>query len=302
MYTNKSILGARNTSVSGVYNFETRSHADSIYCEYVSISGGGGGWNGGGGAGGMDEGIGLELIPGVSYTVTIGAGGTGASSYGYNASTKAGFGSKTCFGITGQNPIIQTIGGGRGGFGSSAGRGFDGACGGGYGYSSDTYAITSSGLIGYAGALCYGAGIATPYGSGGGGGMGGAGQVTLNGGAGTKIGGDGGVGKATSISGSSVTYCGGGGGSSLLSGASSAGVGGTGGGGNGGNAAAGSNGSANTGGGGGGAGASGAGGNGGSGKFCLRYPGPKRFNSGYVSTASGWSYHEWTSTTTFTVS
>ena len=106
----------------------------------------------------------------------------------------------------------------------------------------------------------------TTYTNGGGGG--GASQVGVN--AGTTSGGNGGNGRATDISGFSITYSGGGGGA-LQSSGTAQGIGGSGGGGNGQTSSiAATSGTTNSGGGGGGARSNGL--SGGSGVVIVRYP------------------------------
>lgn len=78
--------------------------ANTPYLEYLVVAGGGsGGRNtgGGGGAGGLLTGV-VPVVKGVTYTMTVGAGGSSWSS-GANSS------------ITGANVSIITVGGGRGG-------------------------------------------------------------------------------------------------------------------------------------------------------------------------------------------
>ena len=48
--------------------------------EYLCVAGGGGASLGGGGAGGFRTGTGLSVIPGTSYTITVGNGGAGGTS------------------------------------------------------------------------------------------------------------------------------------------------------------------------------------------------------------------------------
>ena len=60
--------------------------------EYLVVAGGGGGGmaGGGGGAGGLLTATGLSVTPGTSYTVTVGAGGTGGTSYSNSRTATAG--------------------------------------------------------------------------------------------------------------------------------------------------------------------------------------------------------------------
>jgi hypothetical protein len=252
--------------------------------DYLVVAGGGGGGvlGGGGGAGGLRSTVtasggtpgtvetALNLSKSTNYTVTVGTGGTG----GPNNETRGSDGTNSVF------STITSIGGGGGGSDgpttlSCTGR--DGGSGGGKGNNGPaTGGIATSGQ-GFNG------GTSNTSGTGaGGGGASAAGSPNA---AGPADGGAGGNGRATSITGSSVTYAGGGGGGGRRDGGGTrqiGGAGGTGGGGNGGssdqspgliNA---QNGSTNLGGGGGGAGYGasnygGVGGTGGSGVVILRW-------------------------------
>ena len=229
----------------------------ALSVDYLVVAGGGGagtGGGGGGGAGGYLTSIGsstLSVSP-QTYAVTVGAGGAFAIGTSNSGST----GNNSVFAS-----ITSTGGGGGGGRGGTS-PGLNGGSGGGEGCS-----ITGKGL-GTAGQGNNGGAFGGGSDSGGGGG--GAGAVGENS---STRGGNGGNGLANSISGSSVTYAGGGGGG-CSNGGGAGGTGGTGGGGTGGTASngTGTNATANTGGGGGGGGLSGsAGGNGGSGVVIVRY-------------------------------
>jgi hypothetical protein len=232
--------------------------------EYVVIAGGGGGGQdraGGGGAGGYRSNVSgensgggvsaepaLGLIP-VTYTITVGAGGAGGAT-----------------GVKGSNSVFGNVRCEGGGFGATGTNGAGGSGGGG-GAAGVTTGAAGTARQGFAG------GNAAGGESGGGGG--GAGAVGVN--ATTNVAGNGGVGVASSITGSSVFRAGGGGGGENSTG--TAGTGGNGGGGNGqlGLGAAAGNGTANTGGGGGGGGGttgvlSGTPGNGGSGVVIFSVP------------------------------
>jgi len=240
-----------------------------LTCDYLVVAGGGAGGNyGGGGAGGLRStvtatGGGGALESALSlttqtYTVTVGAGGSGAvqnnptngsnSVFGAITSTGGGRGSFNINGVGPTNPNAGGSGGGgiwnggAGGAASPSGQGFAGGAG---------HVNNSS-----------------PFAAGGGGGAGAVGQAGQ-----ATIGGNGGAGVATVISGTSVTYAGGGGGGHF-NGSGSNSSGGAGGGGTGGKADAGETaGTTNTGGGGGGSGTSDAiGTNGGSGIVIIRYP------------------------------
>jgi len=219
-------------------------------------SGGANGNGGGGGAGGLLFSS-NTMSPG-SYPVVVGAGGAANSSSGslgnnglnstFNALTAIGGGTSDV-NPSGKVNISDGRAGGSGGGGYGAGGTSNGGSG--------TIGQGNTGGSGDGGT------------NGGGGGGGGAGAIGTN--ASSTNGGAGGNGLSNSISGSPVTYAGGGGGAGGIGG--TAGSGGSGGGGAGGASIPGSNGSANTGGGGGGTGNSGGspGGAGGSGIVIIRY-------------------------------
>jgi hypothetical protein len=245
----------------------------SLSCDYLVVAGGGGGateYGGGGGAGGYRTSIGGSALSltAQNYAVLVGGGGAGGVGSGTN-------------GTNGSNSVFSSItstGGGGGGSNlslSSPPNGVAGGSGGG------------GGVPNYGGGTVYGSGgAASPSGEGnaggtggrlGGGGGGGAGAVGANFKTplpGTQVAaneGNGGAGLTSSISGSSITYAGGGGGM----GWTGTTIGGAGGGGNGafvtGTPA--TAGTANTGGGGGGGAVSGTtgGASGGSGVVIIRY-------------------------------
>ena len=249
---------------------------------YLVVAGGGGGGHvGGGGAGGYRTNYGgtaLTLLPNTNYTVTVGAGGTASTSAGNPANAASG-----------STSVFSTISSAGGGYGAANytwtnGPAASGGSGGGgpwdgtqashhLGGSGNTPSTSpSQGNNGGSGHTSH------PNYSGGGGG--GASAVGTNGTGST--GGTGGAGSANSITGSSVTYAGGGGGNGMLwGGDGTAGSGVAGGGGNGsksntGSVASGSapsNGTANLGGGGGSPGYTTTGvGAGGSGVVIVRYP------------------------------
>jgi hypothetical protein len=248
--------------------------ATGLTCDYLVVAGGaaGSGSNatgnsgGGGGAGGYLTSIGGSQISlsTTNYTVTVGAGGAGSQ-------TSKSNGSNSVF------SSITATGGGAGGIegslnGNAGGSGGGGAGGGSSGTAGTGGAASPSGQ-GNAG----GNGVLASWWSNGGGG--GAGSIGSNGTGGASransIGGNGGTGLANSISGSSVTYAGGGGGGGFGTfGTGGSSIGGNGSNGNGGSVAA-TAGVANTGSGGGG-GSDGVfaltvGGNGGSGVVIIRY-------------------------------
>ena len=260
----------------------------NIPIEYLVIAGGGGGGEtigGGGGAGGYRSAIILnsELSGGGSntesvlsgtvstnYSVSVGGGGAGGSGDGYPA------------GVNGSNSAfasITSIGGGAGG-GYNINPGSGGGSSGGIGAGSSANALSPTANQGYSGGRSLGN---TNYAGGGGG----AGAVGGTWAAGNTISGAGGIGIASSITGTSVVRGGGGGGGARTSGVSP-GNGGLGGGGNGGKNQSGFSGTTNTGGGGGGGGyvSDLPGGAGGSGVIILRYPDTRTITIGAGLTGS----------------
>ena len=197
----------------------TFSDAATVY--YLIVAGGGGGGlgfyggSGGGGAGGLLGGTTSSTFSATAstYTVTVGAGGAGAAG---TAGAGANGGNSS---ISGTNAPATAIGGGGG---ANDTDGITGGSGGGGGFESANGGAATSGQ-GNAG----GRGFAD---SGGGGGAGTAGGEGTGSAAGA-----GGNGLASSITGSSVTYAGGGGGGAALFVSGVGGAGGTGGGGAGGN-------------------------------------------------------------------
>lgn len=203
---------------------------------YMLVAGGGsGGRNtgGGGGAGGMISSTSFTAIKdsGDVYTITIGAGGSGAGS-------TSNSGADSTISAT----VISTITAVGGGRGQGAVAAQSGGSGGGIIGSTTTYATGVSGQGNRGGKSLSWAGN---YGAGGGGG---AGAV---GGDGTNVyGGNGGIGRQDSITGTATYYAGGGGGGVYVS--NNFGQGGQGGGADGTDVKANNHGTANTGGGGGG--------------------------------------------------
>jgi len=168
--------------------------------EVLVVGGGGAGGGyagGGGGAGGVVYVPAYHVISGQSYTVTVGAGGTGTNNGGNSQ-----FGN------------IVAIGGGRGsiGGGNTGYNAYAGGSGGGAGTTTNSYGSGTSMPGGYvvgqgnSGGQSVGLGN---YCAGGGGGAGGPGQTMSNV---VAIGGSGGVGVLNSISGTPTYYGGGGGG------------------------------------------------------------------------------------------
>lgn len=255
-----------NINVSGVnYRVHTFTSSGTLtvstggVVECLVVAGGGGGagadGGGGGGGGGVIVNNNLNITDG-NYTVTVGLGGAGTNSNSLN-------------GGNGQNSVFSTLaavgGGGGGRWGSP---GISGGSGGGAGRdgSGATGGAGTAGQ-GNAGGSTAGSFYASAAGGGGASQAGGNGSATNGDPTDATVGGKGGDGVASSISGSLVYYGGGGGGSALYR---TGGAGGLGGGGSSGNTTYGSPGSANTGGGGGG-GRSGFGGSGGSGIIIIRY-------------------------------
>ena len=239
------------------------------YVEYLVVAGGGGGGGanstsecgGGGGAGGLLQGV-VPVTNGITYTVTIGAGGNGIS-----GSTVGTNGLNSVFGN------ITALGGGYGGVSYLGGNKFvtgsGGSGGGGCGNASNSAGTTGGSGVSGQGNVGGSGYTSAGYSAGGGGG---AGTIGLNGQA-SSVSGNGGAGIASSITGSVVVYAGGGG--AGANNGATAGVGGVGGGGNGGyqGGTAATSGAGNTGGGGGAGGRdASSSGSGGSGIVIISYP------------------------------
>ena len=267
--------------------------SDAYSIDYIIVAGGGAGgvWHaGGGGAGGVLAATGYTVTPNNSYPISVGAGGSGGSNpitvVGTNGTDSTGFG-------------YTAIGGGRGGNydATAPSSGGSGAGGNGDAGGSPNRTLGAPGTAGqgYAG----GNGI-QGHAGGGGGGAGGVGGTTTN----VNVGGAGGIGYQW-LNG---TYYAGGGGGGTWSGPSPS-SGGTGGGGNGSynyNTNPPTAGTVNTGGGGGGSGAQGNNTSwaayiaGGSGVVIVRYLGTQRGTGGTVTSASGYTYHTFTGSGSFT--
>jgi hypothetical protein len=245
---------------------------------YLVVGGGGGASGGGGGAGGVVyTTVGQEFTGGEIYTITVGAGGTGA----VNAVTASNGGDSSISG-TGITTIVAK-GGGASGRNLDSGGASNGIAGGSGGAGSLVGMVTSVGGASnqttYANHISYGnagggnGGFAQtlPFPAGGGGGAGNSGKTAPT----YLIAGNGGDGILLNITGTPTYYAGGGGGGLFASTVanSSSGTGGSGIGGNGGyGATSGTAGVANTGSGGGGNGSSSTGGSGGSGVVILSIP------------------------------
>ena len=236
---------------------------------YLIVAGGGGSgyfWGGGGGGGGVLTGS-VSLTQGIGYSFTVGAGGAGSGSVSVRGTNGV---NSTAFGLT-------AIGGGGGGSwdGTSSypiattTSAMNGASGGSGGGSNSKGSYAAPGTVGQGNAGGAGVSNNASYDNAGGGGGAGAAaaaaSVSLAGGAGV----------ASSITGSSVYYAGGGGGGTT----GTPGVGGVGGGGSAGsgNTGTGTTGTSNTGGGGGGSNAAG-----GSGVIILSVP-----TANYTGTTTG---------------
>jgi hypothetical protein len=259
-------------------------------------AGGGGNYNGGGGgAGGLIYNSTFSVAAGTSYTVTVGAGGTGAATKGANGSNSV-FGSITAIGGGGGAAHPGSLADQTGGSGGSGGGGSQAGGPGGSGTAGQGNA--GGGLIYAAGAGGGGAGAAVvtsgmtgnPYSYG-------VAPVS------------GGIGLQYAISGTPTYYAGGGGGGGRSPYSVPQGIGGTGGGGNGAVATGGTgfSGVSNTGGGGGGnyagePGTANAGGSGGSGIVIVRYFGSARASGGTITSVGGYTIHTFTTvgSTTFT--
>jgi hypothetical protein len=301
------------TSLSNISFSDTVTNLDNlIVSEYLVVAGGGSSAasatnyrsSGGGGAGGYLTGnVSIQL--GITYTVTVGSGGSLATFpssgvYGTNGANS----SITGAGLT----TILTYGGGAGGpcaTTSAAGVGKSGGSGGGGGSQLDTDGGGSLGGKGvYSGSTFVsstirqgfdgGAGNGQPGGlNGRGGGGGGGGRGDTGSGTSNSIGGNGGSGELNSITGTAVTYSAGGRGGS--SGAS---------------AVAGTSGAVNTGNGAVGAGSTASfgadGANGGSGVVVIRYPDNIRAatsttGSPTVTTSGGFRIYTFTGSGSITI-
>ena len=287
--------GSNVTITNGPGTITIAASAGNYSAEILLVAGGGGGGGGitargsGGGAGGcIDSTIGF--FQGVSYTITLGAGGPGAP----NNATLPSDGNGAASSITSNSiPTLTAVGGGGGGQNgtdTSANQlGASGGSGGGGGTSttgSGTFAGGSSTSgQGFAGGA--GQHVSGTWATGGGGG--GATAVGVspvlistvpNGGAGLNW-------KTLGTS-----YSGGGGGA----GTNVTGAGGAGGGGSGNRTGVGVAGTANRGGGGGGGLTGGAGG---SGTAIIRYLGAQRGTGGTVTSIGGYTYHTFTSSGTY---
>ena len=266
--------------------------------EVLVVAGGGGGghgwYAGGGGGGGIVHSTAYPVTAGVTYDITVGAGGSGASS----TSVKGSTGSDSVFNVNGEGSettLLTAKGGGGGGSRSTSNDG-DGAPGGSGGGSSDNESepawgnsnqTTSFGSPSIATGYGYRGGMGYSDAGAGGGGAGGVGGNN----AGTT-GGAGGIGRqfsnfsswgtniSNTTSGARGYFSGGGGGGTNSYYSNTPAAGGYGGGGTG--SVSGSGGAAvaaNTGGGGGGAGGNSGGGAGASGFVGIHYASFNAYNN-----------------------
>jgi hypothetical protein len=251
--------------------------------EVLVVAGGGGGGSqvgGGGGAGGLVYSASYPITLSSTKTITVGSGGAGGPTQ-QSGSRPGSYGSNSVFGT-----LLALGGGGGGGHGSNnpasgadgytTQTGRPGGSGGGGGAAESNGAAGVSTQTSPSDATGFGFTGGTGYqGSWAGGGGGGAGGAGAN--ATPSVGGNGGIGKQYSITGTATYYAGGGGGCG--DGSAGHGQGGQGGGGAGYDNRSGisttqyaQNGAANTGGGGGGSRDAGPGGTGGSGVVIVAYP------------------------------
>ena len=209
--------GQQAYTTPGTYSWVAPAGVTSV--SVVAVGGGGGGRGGDGGGLGWKNNI--TVIPGNSYTVVAGQGGTGqsgTSSYFIDTSTVAGFGGGRQVGITGGGSYVGD-GGGQGGGDTSDGGG--GGAGGYSGRGGQGLSYPNSGGSAGAGGAGAGGGGWSDGGyaaGGGGGGVGILGQGTSGSGStgSAPYGGIGGSGGATSTSRNGALY--GGGGGTLVSG------------------------------------------------------------------------------------
>ena len=213
---------------SGAFTFSVPAGVAAV--DVLVVAGGGGGQWGGGGAGGMIFRPGFPVTPGGSVPGSVGDGGPQNTS-GQNSV----FGTLTAIGggDGGDHGPSSPANGSAGGSGGGVGR--DGGPGGVGGNGSQPGQPGDSGTYGHGNP-----GGPNPFGmsgwqgAGGGGGAGGTGGPGSEHRVNDEYGGDGGVGRSSTITGSTVFYAGGGGGGRHPTGGRNPGAGGNGGGGNGG--------------------------------------------------------------------
>ncbi|WP_067495025.1 autotransporter-associated beta strand repeat-containing protein, partial [Ferrovum sp. PN-J185] len=152
--TPQSIGNIGSFSYSGnSYIFTPNGNTTNYYNTLLVAGGGGGGANygneGGGGGGGGGVGVGtLNLVGGVSYSITVGAGGLGSSS----PNSQGANGNNTS--IVGGIVSEIAVGGGGGGTGSSYGT-YSTGLGGGSGGGGNGYSSAHYGGTGYNSAYVY---------------------------------------------------------------------------------------------------------------------------------------------------
>lgn len=190
------------------YTFAIPTNTSKV--DYLVVGGGGGGGSGGGGAGGLLQGKGFAVAPGSVVEVAVGAGGSAGSGGLNSPNGSGGKGGQSKF-----STIIAAGGGGGAAAYDNAVNPSDGGSGGGSRFDCVANPCTRWGSNGYAGLGIAGQGNNGGYGTysdygagGGGGGAGGAGFNTTR----QHIGGNGGIGIASDITGTSTYYAGGGGG------------------------------------------------------------------------------------------
>jgi uncharacterized repeat protein (TIGR02543 family) len=198
--TEVTLVGSRcvvKFKAVGRYSVTIPAGVDSL--DYLVVGGGGGGGSGGGGGGGVLQGSNYSVSSGSPYDVAVGDGGQGGSGGVWNVPVNSTPGQDSSF------DTVVALGGGSGGQGNqSAGQG---ASGGGSQYDCTDISCAGTGTAGQGsnGAASTHGG----YGGGaGGGGAGGAGGNTVL----YHIGGKGGDGLQSSITGVATYYGGGGGG------------------------------------------------------------------------------------------
>ncbi len=187
-FSNSAVTGQQAYTAPGTYSWTAPAGVTSV--SVVAVGGGGGGsqtWaNPAGSGGGLGYKNNITVVPGQTYTVVVGAGGTtasvggiGGSSYFNSTATvegcgggNAGTGTTGCAnnnssgggyvgdggGAGGNAPNYQSGGGaggyaGNGGNGAGVGSGFNGSGGGGGGgyYYSSTYGTSAGGGVGILG-------------------------------------------------------------------------------------------------------------------------------------------------------
>jgi hypothetical protein len=177
--------------------------------EFLVVAGGGGGGNGdatqaggGGGAGGLRTGTLTIKNTSTLYTITVGAGGANSTTYASGGAQDGGSGSNSS--IANVSNTISTTGGGGGGRGEAGGNGLRGGSGGGGGAGASSQGTGGVGTPGQGFNGGNGDAGSTGGVGGGGGGAGSAGQPAA-------LGGNGGIGIFSTITGANVGYAGGGG-------------------------------------------------------------------------------------------